>query len=73
MDLDKKIDMMLGKKIKHPNLMSKKTKKDIDGDGIPNKKDCEPNNPIRQDRIANEGFSRIFRNQGRGQQNEQRT
>jgi len=63
MNINKKIDMILGKKIKHLNLMSKKTKKDIDGDGILNKKDCNPNNPIQQDKITAEGFTRIFRNQ----------
>jgi len=65
MNIDKKIDMILGKKINHPNLLSKKTKKDIDGDGVPNKKDCDPNNPIKQDQITSEGFARIFMNQNK--------
>ena len=51
-NLDKSIDIILGKKIKHPNLLSKKTENDWDGDGIPNKKDCKPRNPIRQDEFS---------------------
>ena len=38
-------------------------KNDLDGDGVPNKKDCQPDNPVRQDRITDEGFGRIFKNQ----------
>ena len=49
MNFDKQINSILGKKLNHPILFAKKTKKDLDGDGISNKKDCQPKNPIRQD------------------------
>jgi len=48
-DIDKSINKMLGKKVKSPSWGAKRTKKDRDGDGVPNKKDCQPMNPIRQD------------------------
>ena len=49
--LNKSIDTILGRKINHPNLLSKKTKNDWDGDGVPNKRDCQPRNFMRQDKF----------------------
>jgi len=56
MNFDKQINSILGKKIKHPNLLAKKTKKDWDGDGIPNVKDCQPRNIMRQDSLNKTKF-----------------
>ena len=52
MNFDKQINSILGKKLNYPNLLAKKTKGDWDGDGVTNKKDCQPRNPIRQDKIV---------------------
>lgn len=43
----------------------KKTDRDLDG--VSNSKDCQPDNPMRQDpvRIAGEGLSRITKNLSR--------
>ena len=42
-DIDKSINKMLGKK--------KSKRKDWDGDGVPNLKDCQPRNVMRQDML----------------------
>ena len=41
----------VGNIVKHI-LGTRKGVKDIDGDGVPNSKDCEPRNPFRQDFIG---------------------
>ena len=50
-NFDKSINSILGRKLNHPNLLSKKTANDWDGDGVPNKKDCQPRNFMRQDKL----------------------
>lgn len=43
------------------NVLGKKYKKnDWDFDGIKNKKDCQPRNPMRQDEIVNTGGTKKF-------------
>lgn len=50
-DIDKSINKMLGK--------TKSKKNDFDGDGVPNWKDCQPRNTMRQDEIKEvEDFDR---------------
>jgi len=45
------------------NIMGKgkDSKKDKDLDGVPNKKDCQPNNPMRQDFIGEGGATNLQR------------
>jgi len=43
------INKILGKNLNFPRMSSKPSKKDWDGDGIPNFKDCQPRNIMRQD------------------------
>jgi len=47
-----------GKPMNMPSLMGKKSKNDWDGDGIPNKIDCQPRNIMRQDvvRVNRQNF-----------------
>jgi len=56
-NIDKSINKMLGKKLKFPKLFSKPSKRDWDGDGILNPKDCQPFNITRQDIIGYHGSS----------------
>ena len=51
MNFDRQINKILGKKVHSVSLSKGKTKKDWDGDGIPNKKDCQPRNIMKQDRM----------------------
>jgi len=44
-DIDKSLNKMLGKTRKRGGS------KDWDGDGVPNKKDCQPRNTMRQDEV----------------------
>ena len=45
------------------NIIGKKKKgKDTDGDRILNKKDCQPNNTMRQDRITTVGLTKLKQN-----------
>jgi hypothetical protein len=44
------VKRILGKGLGMPKF-GKRTKYDWDGDGIPNRKDCQPRNPARQDYI----------------------
>jgi len=57
------INKMLGKKLNFPLLSKGKTKRDWDGDGIPNFKDCQPRNIMRQDsklnKLQQERFNKI--------------
>lgn len=48
-NIDFSMNKMLGKKLNFPKMSSIPSKKDWDGDGIPNKKDYQPNNIMRQD------------------------
>jgi len=47
--MNNSMNKMMGMKLNHPRVGSRPTKRDSDGDGIPNKKDCQPRNIIRQD------------------------
>jgi len=42
-DIDKSLNKMLG------TIKKRGGKRDWDGDGVPNKKDCQPRNTMRQD------------------------
>jgi len=44
------------------NILGKPNKNDWDGDGVPNKKDCQPRNVMRQDAIGDVGLQRIDNN-----------
>ena len=50
MNTNKMLKKMLGS--------SGKRKNDWDGDGVSNKKDCQPRNPMRQDRLIPTGWVR---------------
>ena len=57
--LPKQVKSLRGKKMNIPSLFSKPSKKDWDGDGIPNFRDCQPRNIMRQDlftQIHHEGY-----------------
>lgn len=51
-DPSKSLKKMLGKNLQVPRMMTGvKGPNDFDGDGIPNKRDCQPRNLIRQDKV----------------------
>ena len=46
------------------NIIGKSKKgKDTDGDGVPDSKDCQPKNTMRQDPMSDRAAARIFRMQ----------
>ena len=47
--MNNSMNKMMGMKLNHPRVGSRPTKRDLDGDGISNKKDCQPRNIMRQD------------------------
>jgi len=49
-DIDKSLNKMLGTTRKRGGP------KDWDGDGVPNKKDCQPRNTMRQDKVKKKIF-----------------
>jgi len=57
---------MTSKVVKNSTSKTKRGgKKDLDGDGVPNWKDCQPKNTMRQDKVMNiavSGMSRLFTN-----------
>jgi len=48
--IDLRANKMLNKKLNFPKISSKPSKKDWDGDGILNRRDCQPRNIMRQDK-----------------------
>src|SRR3972149_4275870 len=49
-DMNKSLNKMMGRNLQIPKLVSgKKSKNDLDGDGISNSKDCQKRNLTRQD------------------------
>jgi len=56
MNPDKVIKKIVGDKYKFAN------KKDWDHDGVNDKKDCKPHNPLRQDIVAAQGIQRVQSN-----------
>ena len=53
-------DKIVKKSIGKPTVIG--GPKDKDGDGVPNYKDCQPENTMRQDAITREGMTRITSN-----------
>jgi len=47
------VNSFAGVKLNAPSLLKGPTKKDWDGDGVPNKRDCQPRNIMRQDASQN--------------------
>jgi len=44
------------------NILGTKKGKDSDMDGVPDKKDCQPHNPMRQDILMNQYFPKLVSN-----------
>jgi len=59
--------MKIEEKIVHNILGKKKQGKDSDGDRVPDGKDCQKYNTMRQDKITDIGLMRLHQNLG-GQQ-----
>jgi hypothetical protein len=51
--------MNIAKKVLNNMLGTKKKAKDSDYDGVPDYKDCQPHNTMRQDFITDEGRKRL--------------
>lgn len=51
--------MKITKKVIKNILGKKKKKKDWDGDGVPDWKDCQPRNTMRQDTLSKMGYMRL--------------
>jgi len=51
-DINRSLKKMMGKSLNIPKF-GIPTKRDWDGDGIPNFRDCQPRNMVRQDSVKN--------------------
>jgi len=73
MNIDNQLKKILGKRAINPigsfGLKSFGGKKDLDFDGVPNRRDCQPRNTMRQDKISNNRYVYILKIKGRFKEN----